>query len=73
MLDDIKKLTIELLEDAKNNIKDVKSIENIAEILQVFTYLMDICLGKDFRKIQKCLNYLNTKDYLKIIDLLNEG
>lgn len=73
MLETTKKLTIFLLKKAINHIEKANEIGTIAQILQPFTYLGDILIGQHFRKIDKCLEYLETDDYLKITDLLNEG
>jgi len=73
MLKDMKKLTIFLLKKAENHVEKANEINTIGEILQPFTYLMDIIFTQEIQKIDKCLKYVETDDYLKMADLLNEG
>ena len=72
-LRDIKKLNISLLKRAIIDTKEAKSINEIAEILQPFSYLSDILLGRDLQKIKICLNYLKDSRMKDIANLLNEG
>ena len=73
MLENIKKLTIFLLKKAINHVEKANKINDIGGILQPFTYLMDIIFSWEIQKINKCLKYIETDDYSKIADLLNEG
>ena len=73
MLETTKKLTIFLLKKSINQVEKANKINDIGQILQPFTYLMDIIFSQKIQKIDKCLAYIKTDDYLKIADLLNEG
>jgi len=73
MLETTKKLTIFLLKKSINQVEKADKINDIGEILQPLSYLMDIIFSQKIQKIDKCLAYTKTDDYLKIADLLNEG
>ena len=73
LVEEIKSLTRGLLEDVRGEVDKAEKLEDIAQSLQAFTYLGDLMLNQNIRKLEECIRLYYRLDYKKMADLLNEG